>query len=54
MSRQRQWCLGRSEPIVPSYVWQHDVKASVNNTWQMSPFCHMLLVRAFVLDGTNG
>ena len=21
---------------------QNDVKASVNNTWQISPFCHML------------
>ena len=50
---KRQWCLGSLEPIVSSYVWQHDVKASVNNTWQISPFCHMLSVGAFVLDGTN-
>ena len=34
---KRQWCLGSLEPIVPSYVWQNDVKDSVNNTWQISP-----------------
>ena len=48
-----QRCLGSEEPIVPSHAWQNDVKASVNNTWQISPFCHMLLVGAFVLDGSN-
>ena len=50
---KRQWCLGSEEPIVPSHAWQNDVKASVDNTWQISPLCHMLSVRAFVLDGTN-
>ena len=50
---KKQGCLGSEEPIVPSYVWQNDVKASVDNTWQISPLCHMLLVRAFVLVGTN-
>ena len=42
------------EPFVPSYEWQNDVKASVNNTRQISPSCHLLLVGAVVLDGTNG
>ena len=51
---KRQWCLGSEEPIVPSHAWQNDVKASVGGTWQISPFRHMLLVGAFVLDGTNG
>ena len=51
---QRQWCLGSFEHIVPSHTWQNDVKASVNNAWQISPLCQILLVRAFVLDGTNG
>ena len=45
---------GVFEHIVPSYAWQIDVKASVNDTWQTSPFCHMLLIGAVVLDGTNG
>ena len=51
---KRQWCLGSFERIVPSHAWQNDVKATVNNAWQISPFCQMLLVGAFVLDGTNG
>ena len=51
---KRQWCLGRSEHIVPVRLARNDVKASVNNTWQISPFCHVLLVGAVVLDGTNG
>ena len=50
---KRQWSHGSEEPIVPSHAWQNDVKASVNRTWQMSPLCHMLLLRSFVLDGTN-
>ena len=33
---KRQWCLGSEEPTVPSHAWQHDVKASVDNTWQIS------------------
>ena len=51
---RRQWCLGSEKPIVPSHAWQNNVKASVDNTWQISPFRRMLLVGAFVLDGTNG
>ena len=51
---KRQWRLGSFEHVVPSHAWQNDVKASVNNAWQISPFCHMLLVGAFVLDGTSG
>ena len=50
---KRQWCLGSFEHIVPSHAWQNDIKASVNIAWQISPFCHILLVGAFVLDGTN-
>ena len=50
---KRQWCLGGEEPIVQSYVWQNDVKASVNKNWQVSQLCHMLLVKAVVLDGTK-
>ena len=50
---KRQWCLGSEEPMIPSHAWQNDVKSSMDNTWQISPLCHMLLVRAFVLDGTN-
>ena len=33
--------LGVKSTIVPSCVWKNEVKASVNNTWQISPFCHM-------------
>ena len=51
---KKQWCLGKSEHIVPSHAWQNDVKASVNNAWQISPFCRTPLVGAFVLDGTKG
>ena len=51
---KRQKCLRSLEHVVPSHAWQNDVKASVNNAWQIWPFCHMLLVGAFVLDGTNG
>ena len=51
---KRQWRLGSFEHVVPSHACQNDVKASVNNAWQISPFCHMLSVGAFVLDGTNG
>ena len=51
---KRRWYLGRSEHIDSSCAWQDDVKASVNNTWQISPFCHMLSGGAFVLDGTKG
>ena len=32
---------------------KNDVKASVYNAWQISPICRMLLVGAFVLDGTK-
>ena len=49
-----QWYLGSEEPIVPSHAWENDLKASVDNTWQISPFRHMLLIGAIVLDGTNG
>ena len=48
---KRQWCLGSEEPIIPSHAWQNDVKASVNNAWQIWPFCRTPLERAFVLDG---
>ena len=48
-----EWCLGNEKLIVPSHAWQNDVKVSVNNTWQISPCRHMLLVGAFVLDGTK-
>ena len=51
--RQRQWCLGRSEHIAPSYVWQNDVKASVYKAWQISPICRLLVEGAFVLNGTK-
>ena len=51
---KRQCCLGSEEPIDPSHAWQNDVKASVDNTWQISPFRHLLLVGSVVLDGTNG
>ena len=33
-----------------SHAWQNDLKASVDNTWQNSPFRRMLLVGAFVLN----
>ena len=36
--------VGSFEHIDPSHAWQNDVKASVNNTWHISPFCHVLLV----------
>ena len=39
---------GSFEHVVPSHAWQNDVKSSVNNAWQISPFCHMLFVGAFV------
>ena len=51
---KRQWCLGSEEPFVASHAWKNDVKASVDNTWQISPFCHMPFVGAVVLDKTNG
>ena len=51
---KRQWCLGHGESIVLTLVWQNNVEATVNNTWQIPPFCHMLLVGAGVLDRTNG
>ena len=35
------------------HAWQNDVKASVDNTWQISPLRHMLLVGVFVLDRTK-
>ena len=34
---KRQWCLGSFEPIVPSHAWQNDVRASLDNTWQIPP-----------------
>ena len=49
----RYGAVGMKTPLF-SHAWQNDVKASVNNTWQISPFCHMLSVGAVVLDGTNG
>ena len=49
----KQWCPGWSEHIALSYAWQNDVKASVYNAWQISPLCRMLVVGAFVLDGSN-
>ena len=51
---KRQWCLGNGESIVLTLVWQNNVEATVNNTWQIPPFCHMLLVGAVVLAGSNG
>ena len=51
--RLKAMCLGSEEPIIPSHAWQNDVKALVDNTWQISPLCHMLSVRALVFDGTN-
>ena len=46
----RKWCLRSEEFIVPSHARQNDLKASVDNTWQISPFRRMLLVGAFVLN----
>ena len=34
-------------------MWQNNAKAPVENTWQISPLCDMLLLRSFVLDGPN-
>ena len=52
--RQRQWCLGSEEPIVPSHAWQNDVKASVGLGGPPGRFLHSATTGAFVLNGTNG
>ena len=50
---KRQACTESKESIVPSYMWHNNVKAPVDNTWQISPLCHLQLLRSFVLDGTD-
>ena len=50
---KRQWCLGRSEHIAPSYAWQNDVKASVFKSLADHSNLPLIGCRAFVLDGTK-
>ena len=51
--RPKQARIESEESIFPSNTWQNNVKAPVDNTWQIPPLCHLLLLRSFVLDGND-